>query len=487
MDNIKKIQKLLDDYIDESKKLRNTYEEKIALKDMYDELLLLLNGDYDEMNDNKLMISILFNSIYKNDIYETTFYHILNKLQIDKENKSEINKFIRVIKNDCRELEQAIEDIKNQIINRKYMLSSAYRVRLNFKQGTSISENKYDLSNIKKIINYWKLSGVITNKEELLLINEIELYNRRLMTKDSDNKREILYTNELYEKIPNILQAGFQEHDKILVDENRKDTLDKLVKQIINSIDGLNNEEIVDFIKGYKKYNISENEYNYIIVNIMDSYLSDLLAFYEILIDEDIYHDRKQRLLAIEDYYRILDKYLCLREYYEKNNENEIQEIVVEEVEQEIIQDDDKPKKEIIYSRSSVNPLKAFFIADMDDVPYEYYETVYDLIDKLKNNTLSVKESKSLVRSNNNEAGTMELLHDQVRIVYRHVKDNIYCVLGVFVKKANNRREIYNKLSARMIPDISTSDKLMREKELSEYNEKELENLVKNKSRKGTR
>lgn len=487
MDNIKKIQKLLDDYIDESKKLRNTYEEKIALKDMYDELLLLLNGDYDEMNDNKLMISILFNSIYKNDIYETTFYHILNKLQIDKENKSEINKFIRVIKNDCRELEQAIEDIKNQIINRKYMLSSAYRVRLNFKQGTSISENKYDLSNIKKIINYWKLSGVITNKEELLLINEIELYNRRLMTKDSDNKREILYTNELYEKIPNILQAGFQEHDKILVDENRKDTLDKLVKQIINSIDGLNNEEIVDFIKGYKKYNISENEYNYIIVNIMDSYLSDLLAFYEILIDEDIYHDRKQRLLAIEDYYRILDKYLCLREYYEKNNENEIQEIVVEEAEQEIIQDDDKPKKEIIYSRSSVNPLKAFFIADMDDVPYEYYETVYDLIDKLKNNTLSVKESKSLTRSSNNEAGTMELLHDQVRIVYRHVKDNIYCVLGVFVKKANNRREIYNKLSARMIPDISTSDKLMREKELSEYNEKELENLVKNKSRKGTR
>ena len=124
MDNIKKIQKLLDDYIDESKKLRNTYEEKIALKDMYDELLLLLNGDYDEMNDNKLMISILFNSIYKNDIYETTFYHILNKLQIDKENKSEINKFIRVIKNDCRELEQAIEDIKNQIGKDKFSYES---------------------------------------------------------------------------------------------------------------------------------------------------------------------------------------------------------------------------------------------------------------------------------------------------------------------------------------------------------------------------
>ena len=57
----------------------------------------------------------------------------------------------------------------------------------------------------------------------------------------------------------------------------------------------------------------------------------------------------------------------------------------------------------------------------------------------------------------------------------------------VLIKFAEEEREIYNKLSARMIPDISTSDKLMREKELSEYNEKELENLVKNKSRKGTR
>ena len=486
MDNIKKIQKLLDDYIDESKKNRNTYEEKIALKDMYDELLLLLNGDYDEMNDNKLMISILFNSIYKNDIYEREFYHILNRLQINKENKAEINRFIRIIMNDCKEVEQAIGNIENQIINRKSILSSAHRVRLNFKQGTPILESKYDIFNIKKIISYWQLSGVITNKEELLLINEIELYNRRLTSKDVDNKRENIYTDELYEKIPNILQAGFQEHDKILVDENRKDTLDKLVKQIINSTDDLSNEEIVDFIQGYKSYSISENEYNYIIVNIMDSYLSDILAFYEILIDEDIYRDRKQRLLAVKDYYHILDKYLCLREYYEKNNEKEIQDITVEDVDQETIQDD-KPKKEIIFSRSSVNPLKAFIISDMDDVPYEYYETVYDLIDKLKNNTLSVKESKSLVRSNNNESGTMELLHDQVRIVYRHVKDNIYCVLGLFVKKATNRREIYNKLSARMIPDISTSDKLMREKELSEYNEKELENLVKNKSRKGTR
>ena len=68
--NIKKIQRLLDDYIERSSRLREKYEEKITLKAMYDELLILLNGDYDEMKENNIMISILFNSIYKNDIYE---------------------------------------------------------------------------------------------------------------------------------------------------------------------------------------------------------------------------------------------------------------------------------------------------------------------------------------------------------------------------------------------------------------------------------
>ena len=55
--NIKKIQRLLDDYIERSSRLREKYEEKITLKAMYDELLILLNGDYDEMKENNIMIT----------------------------------------------------------------------------------------------------------------------------------------------------------------------------------------------------------------------------------------------------------------------------------------------------------------------------------------------------------------------------------------------------------------------------------------------
>lgn len=81
----------------------------------------------------------------------------------------------------------------------------------------------------------------------------------------------------------------------------------------------------------------------------------------------------------------------------------------------------------------------------------------------------------------------MELLHDQVRIVFKHVRDNIYCMLGVFAKKATNNVMMYNKLTNRMVPDISTVDNYNKERELSEYNTKELEELVSSKGRKGTR
>lgn len=71
--------------------------------------------------------------------------------------------------------------------------------------------------------------------------------------------------------------------------------------------------------------------------------------------------------------------------------------------------------------------------------------------------------------------------------VFRHVKDNIYCVMGVFAKKATNKRETYDKLRNRMIPDISNKDLFDRERELDEYNDKQLEKLVVTKARKGTR
>lgn len=81
----------------------------------------------------------------------------------------------------------------------------------------------------------------------------------------------------------------------------------------------------------------------------------------------------------------------------------------------------------------------------------------------------------------------MELKYDQVRIVFKHIKNNIYNVVGVFAKKANNDMTMYQTMANRMIPDVTTEEKLNKQLELGEITLKQLTDLVEVKRRKGTR
>lgn len=383
------------------------------------------------------------------------------------------------------ELEKANEELKKQIYKDRHTVSSANIVKLCFKYNNPIKDSK-DILNIKRIISYYEMIGIIDNKEELLLINEIEFYNRNVAVDTSGVKRDVEYTKSVYDKIPNILQAGFQEHDEIQVLGNRKGTLDKFVKEIMATIKNMDNDEIVYVLESYKKYKIDDNEYNYIINGVMNSYVSDLLVFSQYLLEKEVYSKRSERTYAVKEYYMVLDKYLWIRSYYEKiNEEREDSEVINIDFLEEV--DDDKEEEKIlIYSRSLVNPIKAYLIEDMGDISYEDYQAVYELIQKFRDGSILVRQQKKLA-DNKNTSNAIELVHDQVRVVIRHVKDNIYCVMGVFAKKATNKRETYDKLRNRMIPDISNKDLFDRERELDEYNDKQLEELVVTKARKGTR
>ena len=122
----------------------------------------------------------------------------------------------------------------------------------------------------------------------------------------------------------------------------------------------------------------------------------------------------------------------------------------------------------------------------MDNVPYEYYDTVLELINNFINGQSANGEVKHL-KKDGNSVGFMELRSDQVRIVFKHIKDNIYNVVGVFAKKANNDMTMYQTMANRMIPDVTTEEKLNKQLELGEITLKQLTNLVEVKSRKGTR
>ena len=453
--------------------------------DLYEEVLKILKGDYQEIKDNSLCISILFDTIYHNDIYYEEFYSLLLRSIVDNTQRREFKKFVWKINSEMEQLKKDNDELKRQIDNNKHTVSSAKKVKLCFKYNDPIKDNR-DVYAIKRIVSYYELVGVIDNKEELLLINEIEFYNRNVAVDTSGVKRDVEYTKSVYDKIPNILQAGFQEHDEIQVLGNRKGTLDKFVKEIMATIKNMDNDEIVYVLENYKKYKIDDNEYNYIINGVMNSYVSDLLVFSQYLLEKEVYSKRSERTYAVKEYYMVLDKYLWIRSYYEKiNEEREDSEVINIDFLEEV--DDDKEEEKIlIYSRSLVNPIKAYLIEDMGSMSYEDYQAVYELIQKFRDGSILVRQQKKLA-DNKNTSNAIELVHDQVRVVIRHVKDNIYCVMGVFAKKATNKRETYDKLRNRMIPDISNKDLFDRERELDEYNGKRLEKLVVTKARKGTR
>ncbi len=476
---------LIDRYILEEADRRKQYNDNQVMIDLYEEVLKILKGDYQEIKDNSLCISILFDTIYHNDIYYEEFYSLLLRSIVDNTQRREFKKFVWKISNEMLELEKANEELKKQIYKDRHTVSSANIVKLCFKYNNPIKDSK-DILNIKRIISYYEMIGIIDNKEELLLINEIEFYNRNVAVDTSGVKRDVEYTKSVYDKIPNILQAGFQEHDEIQVLGNRKGTLDKFVKEIMATIKNMDNDEIVYVLESYKKYKIDDNEYNYIINGVMNSYVSDLLVFSQYLLEKEVYSKRSERTYAVKEYYMVLDKYLWIRSYYEKINEEREDSEVINIDFLEKVDDDKEEEKILIYSRSLVNPIKAYLIEDMGDISYEDYQAVYELIQKFRDGSILVRQQKKLA-DNKNTSNAIELVHDQVRVVIRHVKDNIYCVMGVFAKKATNKRETYDKLRNRMIPDISNKDLFDRERELDEYNDKQLEELVVTKARKGTR
>ena len=466
-----KLEKLLDKYLEESKQRVLRYKECILLKDLYEELIKMLNENYETVKDNKLAISLYFTSIYKDNVYLDEFYNLLVNLGNTEKETKRYKKLVSDITNDYKEILEELQTIKNQIERNKFLVSSANRAKICFKYNMSFNENKYDIPNIKKIISYYEMSGLISNKEELLLINEIETYNRRITSIKSET--EHAYAETIYSEIPNIVNAGFQNHDEIEVLDNRKQTIEKFIKEIFDYISFLDDNMIIDTISQYKNYNLEVNEFNYLIRGVLDKYLDELLTFYSLLIDKEIYTNRKDRVDIIKNYYFTLNRYLLIRDYYEKINTIEESDEENEEVLKDI-----KPKR-LIYSHTS----KVRMLSDMKDIPYEYYKKTLELLTEFKKGTISKKEIKTLKGISNYR----ELKYDQIRIVYTHIKDNIYCIKGIATKKDDNDMTMYRTMINRSNPDISTEEKLQRELEISEKTENDLLELVNTKSRKGTR
>lgn len=466
-----KLIEILTNYIQENKELAAKYDQDRTKQSLYEDLLNDLKNNTFETSP--IFAKILLSNIYGNDIYIDE----LNNIMYDPNKKIKLQKFISKIEKDYLELKSQNYQLYLRKSRNYNLVSSAYRTRKCITLGTAILNSKNDIFNIKKIIEYYEVSGTISNKEALLLINEIELYNRKVASKSS-SKSEQDYTESLYNELPNIVNMGFQEHDIIEVNKTKRNTLDKFVKNINSLLEQIDKEQIIELVESYQKYNLEQNEYNYIIIKILDTLIEELMVLYTLLLES--YNDRKERIRITKEYYSTLQKYEILIKYY-----NHINEYVSEEEDYEESAKFQNNKR-LIYAHSDININRSRLIDDMADVPNEYYESIQGLITRFINGQNSRGEIRKL-RSNRKFREYQELRDDQVRIIFKHLKDDIYIILGVFAKKADNDIHMYGRIINRKIQLLDTEEQIKQELELATYVTKELEKTVKEKGRKGTR
>lgn len=484
MDYIGEIQELLITFIERSKERKKKYENLITNKYLYDELFNLLINDSDVIMDNKIFIAILLNTLY-DDSMCTEFYKKMSYKDVKLRNK-EINNFIIRIKKDYNNLIKEIDALQNTIHNSQNIVSSANRVILCFRQKLPILYAKYDIESVKNILNYFQTEGRITNKKELLYINEIEQYNRRIAT--TSNDKEQAYSNLLYNEIPNILNSGYERYFIPLIPQKRAKILDKYINNILavknsDTERSFDAEDIISLIKEYKDYDLTNEEYEYIIIGVLNNCIEDLYTYYQFILDKDVYQNRNQRLEVINSYYDELGFYNIIRKYYDKVLEDFLKEEVVEVDLTEDIPD----VRKVIYAASEVNPTKAKIISDMEDVPKEYYQDVYDLIMKFKKGNLAKSECKSLTNNSSKISSCKELKDDQIRIIFRHIQDNVYAIMGVSTKKDDNDIKMYRNMSRRKPPVIKNNTDLELQLAFGEKIDEELEELVSTKARRGNR
>ncbi len=223
---------LIDKFLDEYKELQKASEDHLLLKDLFTELITYLNLSPDGLNDNKLVITLLLDEIYRDDIKVTEFYNLLHSNDNEKDRLRKFRGFCKRIEHDAEVNQQELDELNLRIFRNRYLPASAKRVKICLLHDIPINQDKYDITNVKRILKYYEAAGIITNKEELTLINIIELHNRKkIKTKKKPNLSILLSM-----KYPILLMLDFKNTIKLKLTMNVKFLWINLLKKYYHTL-----------------------------------------------------------------------------------------------------------------------------------------------------------------------------------------------------------------------------------------------------------
>ena len=275
MSQLDKINYYIKLYIEKSKKDMNENESLNVHITLLKEVLSYLNEDYDIIFENRLKIELLLQEIFQNDSYVNIF---INRLY-SKDIKS-INDFKNILYEQMQNDLQKSAILKENIKVYSNFYNSCKIFLLSSKRNAAVSKKVTE--DIKQILILIKNEYHISDKDLAIYFNELNFYSQKIKAFD---EKQINFINELYLKIPTIVNMGFEIITFEDINPNRKNILDSCADYIKDQIDRLDKEEIISFITEYSKDFEDEKEKSYLYQKLMEILQEELLTYYSFILD----------------------------------------------------------------------------------------------------------------------------------------------------------------------------------------------------------
>lgn len=242
-------------------------------------------------------------------------------------------------------------------------------------------------------------------------------------------------------QIEMMLDTEFDKFNMIYIenkdDKSEYDNIFELYKSFIDCIENPEDiKEIIDKPSLEEKPNVEKFEY--VMVKLINYYQSQMIEIKNMIYEEDSYCNEELKREITREFNILKHKYQKIMYVY--NTER----LKLEK--KEIIDTELPTVNNIFYARTTGGNI--YIEDDITEITQENLEKVRILLNKLRTDTLSLNESKPLVE-NKKFRGYKELRKDQIRIIYTHLGDNNYLIVGVGTKKTDNDLTLYTRMIKR--------------------------------------
>lgn len=472
---------ILSNHIANLENMREELNDIDRINELYADLFNNLeNNDYIEIYNNidiiGLLISTLFEPNLSNKINDK-LYNIVYQLQqiqtICAENAIEEKEFVINVKK--------FDSLKNFInqqyqinINRKEEIKKIYSLekliftkRILSKLNYSQKINGFEINNLPYIL----MDANVSVENQIRIIEIIRKHNKLFANKIEDENSFRKTQVEM------LLDIEFDKFDDVYVENNSNkkeyNNIFELYKNLIDNTD--NPEDIKEIID---KPSLEENpdieKFEYVIIKLLNYYQSKMLEIKNMIYDDDCYCNEELKKEIVHEFNIIRSKYRKIMYVY--NTEK----LRLER--QEIIDTELPTVNNIFFAQTSNGNI--YVESDIMEIAKENLDKVKLLLNKLRTDTLVGNESKALIE-NKKFKGYKELRKDQIRIIYTHLGDNNYLIVGVGTKKTDNDLTLYKKMIDRNINyDVENIEEKIKENEKIKI---KINNYIEKNQRKGSR